>query len=107
MNSPLPTRILAGRAVSAIGLGCMNLNHAYGEPPSTDYAVRLLERACELGVTHFDTASLYGFGKNEELVARFLFDHGFGYTGAFSAVAAWCIVGGAVIMLLPKPRRQA
>ena len=72
MNTPLPTRTLAGRAVSAIGLGCMNLNHAYGEPPATDYAVRLLERACELGVTHFDTASLYGFGKNEELVARIL-----------------------------------
>lgn len=72
MTTPLPTRILAGRAVSAIGLGCMNLNHAYGEPPSTDYAQRLLERACELGVTHFDTAALYGFGKNEELVARIL-----------------------------------
>lgn len=39
--------------------------------------------------------------------AGFLFDHGFGYTGAFSAVATWCIVGGLVIMLLPKPRRTA
>ena len=39
--------------------------------------------------------------------AGFLFDHGFGYTGAFSAVAAWCIAGGLIIMLLPKPQRQA
>lgn len=61
--------------VSAIGLGCMNLSHAYGVPPSPDAAAGVLLRALELGVTHFDTAALYGFGANEELVGRVLAPH--------------------------------
>ena len=54
--------------VSAIGLGCMNLSHAYGVPPSTEQGEAMLLKALELGVTLFDTAALYGFGANEELV---------------------------------------
>jgi hypothetical protein len=50
----------------------MNLSHAYGVPPPPDAAARLLLRALDLGVTHFDTAALYGFGANEELVGRTL-----------------------------------
>jgi aryl-alcohol dehydrogenase-like predicted oxidoreductase len=50
----------------------MNLSHAYGIPPSTEDAAQTLLRALELGVTHFDTAALYGFGVNEELVGRVL-----------------------------------
>jgi aryl-alcohol dehydrogenase-like predicted oxidoreductase len=50
----------------------MNLSHAYGIPPSPDAAAQILLRALELGVTHFDTAALYGFGANEELVGRTL-----------------------------------
>lgn len=61
-------RSLAGVKVPAIGLGCMNLSHAYGEPPAPEHGARVLERALELGVRHFDTAALYGFGRNEELV---------------------------------------
>ncbi|MEX8520740.1 MAG: aldo/keto reductase [Leptothrix sp. (in: b-proteobacteria)] len=61
--------------VSAIGLGCMNLSHAYGVPPSPDAAAGLLLRALEDGVTHFDTAALYGFGANEELVGHVLAPH--------------------------------
>lgn len=61
-------RQLAGHAVNPIGLGCMNLSHAYGHPPSPEDGVKLLHKAIELGVDHFDTAALYGFGKNEELV---------------------------------------
>lgn len=61
-------RRLAGRAVNPIGLGCMNLSHAYGEPPAPEDGVKLLHRALDLGVDHFDTAALYGFGRNEELV---------------------------------------
>ena len=68
----MPTRRLAGRAVGAIGLGCMNLNHAYGEPPPPEQGLRLIQRAFDLGVTHFDTAALYGFGKNEELLGQWL-----------------------------------
>src|SRR5260221_12910935 len=65
-------RALGPFGVSAIGLGCMNLSHAYGVPPSSEIAAGVLRRAIELGVTHFDTAALYGFGANEELVGRTL-----------------------------------
>ena len=61
--------------VSAIGLGCMNLSHAYGAPPMAEDAERLLLRALDLGVTLFDTAALYGFGGNETLVGRVLKAH--------------------------------
>jgi aryl-alcohol dehydrogenase-like predicted oxidoreductase len=50
----------------------MNLNHAYGVPPPPAAAAEVLLRALDLGVTHFDTAALYGFGANEELVGRTL-----------------------------------
>jgi aryl-alcohol dehydrogenase-like predicted oxidoreductase len=61
--------------VSAIGLGCMNLSHAYGAPPPFEVAERLLLSALDLGVTLFDTAALYGFGANEELVGEVLGKH--------------------------------
>ncbi|MDZ7858787.1 aldo/keto reductase [Sphaerotilus sp.] len=70
-----PTRSLGPFQVSPIGLGCMNLSHAYGVPPSPEDAAGLLLRALDLGVTHFDTAALYGFGANEELVGRVLAPH--------------------------------
>lgn len=54
--------------VPPIGLGCMNLSHAYAEPPPRGQAERLMHRAFEIGIRHFDTAALYGFGRNEELV---------------------------------------
>lgn len=53
---------------SAIGLGCMNLSHAYGTPPSKKDASELLNRALDLGYSMLDTAALYGFGNNEELI---------------------------------------
>jgi aryl-alcohol dehydrogenase-like predicted oxidoreductase len=58
--------------VSAIGLGCMSLSHAYGTPPPAEQAERLLLAALDAGVTLFDTAALYGFGANETLVGRVL-----------------------------------
>lgn len=61
--------------VSEVGLGCMNLSHAYGIPPSPKQGEALLQRALDLGVNHFDTAALYGFGRNEELVGPFLKPH--------------------------------
>ncbi len=65
-------RALGPFTVSSIGLGCMNLSHAYGVPPAPAAAADVLLRALELGVTHFDTAALYGFGANEDLVGRTL-----------------------------------
>jgi len=65
-------RRLGDFRVSAIGLGCMNLSHAYGMPPSPEVGAQVLRHALDLGVTHFDTAALYGFGANEELLGRTL-----------------------------------
>jgi aryl-alcohol dehydrogenase-like predicted oxidoreductase len=65
-------RRLGSREIPAIGLGCMNLSHAYGRPPDAETALRVLQAAIELGVMHFDTAALYGFGRNEELVGAIL-----------------------------------
>ncbi len=58
--------------IGPLGLGCMNLSHAYGTPPAAPQAAHLLRRAIELGVTHFDTAALYGFGSNETLLGATL-----------------------------------
>ena len=58
--------------VSAIGLGCMNLSHAYGPPPPAEQGERVLLAALDAGVTMIDTAALYGFGANEDLVGRVL-----------------------------------
>jgi len=65
-------RPLGPYAVTAVSFGCMNLSHAYGPPQPRDQAERMLRRALELGVTHFDTAALYGFGANEQLVGEVL-----------------------------------
>jgi aryl-alcohol dehydrogenase-like predicted oxidoreductase len=62
------TRKLGPFDVECIGLGCMNLSHAYASPPPIEDARALLLEAFDLGVRHFDTAALYGFGANEELV---------------------------------------
>jgi aryl-alcohol dehydrogenase-like predicted oxidoreductase len=68
----MQNRQLGPFQVGAIGLGCMNLSHAYGAPPSAEQGERLLLAALDAGVTHFDTAALYGFGANETLVGRVL-----------------------------------
>jgi len=71
----IATRPVAEFTVPAIGLGCMNLSHAYAAPPPADVAERLLLTALDEGVTLFDTAALYGFGANETLVGRVLKKH--------------------------------
>lgn len=50
----------------------MNLSHGYGVPPSPADAERVVRAAHDLGVTHFDTAPLYGFGRNEEMLGPVL-----------------------------------
>jgi aryl-alcohol dehydrogenase-like predicted oxidoreductase len=69
------TRKLGPFDVELVGLGCMNLSHAYGAPPPRADAERLLLTAFDLGIRHFDTAALYGFGANEELVGPTLKPH--------------------------------
>ena len=60
----------SGISVSAIGLGCMGLSEFYGEPTPTSEAISLLHRAVDLGITHFDTAEIYGQGQNEQLLGK-------------------------------------
>src|SRR3970282_1167802 len=63
-----------GLAVSALGLGCMGMSHAYGTAGERDEeeSIATLHRALDLGVTFFDTAEAYGPFTNEELLARAL-----------------------------------
>ena len=61
--------------VSALGLGCMNLSHAYGKPVSAEQGERVLLSALDAGVTLFDTATLYGFGANAMRVSRVMNSH--------------------------------
>lgn len=63
-------RQLSEFTVSAIGLGCMGLSHAYGEPIDREAAKRVLGAALDLGYTFFDTATIYGNGANEELIGE-------------------------------------
>ncbi len=61
--------------VSAIGLGCMSLSHAYGAPPPREQAETVLLGALDEGYTFFDTAAVYGLGHNETLVGDVLGPH--------------------------------
>ncbi|MFE6734026.1 aldo/keto reductase [Microbacterium sp. NPDC057650] len=62
-----------GLEVSAIGLGCMGMSHAYGpNPGSREDMIAVLRGAVDLGVTLFDTAEVYGPYVNEELVGEAL-----------------------------------
>lgn len=68
-------RLLAGRPVHPVGLGCMGMSEFYG--PSDDAeSLATLHAALEAGVTHFDTADTYGHGHNETLLGRFLAEIG-------------------------------
>jgi aryl-alcohol dehydrogenase-like predicted oxidoreductase len=68
------TRKLGGGsniAVSALGLGCMGMSEFYGATDEAESRATL-DHALARGVTFFDTADMYGSGKNEELLAMFL-----------------------------------
>lgn len=58
--------------VSRLGFGCMGLAEFYGEALSTAEAEKVLDAAFERGINFFDTADMYGNGRNEEQLAGFL-----------------------------------
>ena len=61
----------SGPVVSAMGLGCWGMSGTYGESDDAE-ALRVFDRALELGITLIDTADTYGNGHNEEFVGRAL-----------------------------------
>jgi aryl-alcohol dehydrogenase-like predicted oxidoreductase len=65
-------RKLGPFSVSAIGLGCMNASHGYGEPLDDDVAGRLLNAALDQGYSFLDTAAMYGSGRNERLIGKYI-----------------------------------
>ncbi len=85
-------RKIAHFQVNPIGLGCMNLSHAYGVPPSAEQAERVLLGALDAGYDFFDTATLYGFGANETLVGEVLSAHRKRFT-----LASKCGMGGEML----------
>jgi aryl-alcohol dehydrogenase-like predicted oxidoreductase len=63
-----------GRQVSVIGLGTWQLGADWGDV-TEDAAREVLESSLDAGVTFFDTADVYGDGRSEQVVGRFLADH--------------------------------
>jgi aryl-alcohol dehydrogenase-like predicted oxidoreductase len=57
--------------VSAEGLGCMGMSEFYGDTDDGE-SIATIHHALDRGVTFFDTADMYGIGRNEELLARAL-----------------------------------
>ena len=62
----------SGLSVSALGLGCMGMNHHRGPAPDRAEMIALIRAAVERGVTFFDTAEVYGPFTNEALVGEAL-----------------------------------
>ncbi|HYI56591.1 MAG TPA: aldo/keto reductase, partial [Microlunatus sp.] len=62
------------RPVSVIGLGTWQLGADWGSVSESD-ALGVLTAAAESGVTFFDTADVYGDGRSEQLIGRFLSQH--------------------------------
>jgi aryl-alcohol dehydrogenase-like predicted oxidoreductase len=60
-----------GKPVSVVGLGTWQLGADWGSVPESD-ALAVLHAAAESGVTFFDTADVYGDGRSERIIGRFL-----------------------------------
>jgi aryl-alcohol dehydrogenase-like predicted oxidoreductase len=61
----------SGVEVSAVGLGCMGMSEFYGASDDAT-SINVLHHAIDIGVTFWDTADMYGTGRNEQLVGRAL-----------------------------------
>jgi aryl-alcohol dehydrogenase-like predicted oxidoreductase len=87
-----PHSSIADFSVHSIGLGCMNLDHGYGPSVSAEQGERVLLGALDAGYNLFDTATLYGFGKNEERLGQVLAKH-----RSRLVLASKCGMGGVVV----------
>jgi len=57
--------------ISALGLGCMGMSHAYGDRDEAEN-IATLYYALDLGINFWDTADFYGGGENEKLISKVL-----------------------------------
>ena len=81
-------RRIGDRDVHPIGLGCMNITHAYGPAMDETGARALLVRALDLGCDFLDTATIYGLGRSEELIGEAL-----GHRRREYFLASKCVLG--------------
>lgn len=68
----MPHRNVGPFSVNPVGLGCMNMMHAYNEPISEAESDKLLNRALDLGYNFLDTATVYGMGESERRIGKCL-----------------------------------
>lgn len=84
----IKTRRIGDRDVYPVGLGCMNITHAYGPPIDEADARRLLQHALDHGCNFLDTATIYGLGRSEELIGETL-----AHRRADYFLASKCVLG--------------
>jgi aryl-alcohol dehydrogenase-like predicted oxidoreductase len=74
-SSPITTRVLgrSGPAISIVGLGCMGMSDFYGAADDRA-SIDVIHHALDIGINFFDTADMYGVGRNETLVGTALRD---------------------------------
>ena len=70
----MQTRLLAGRPVSVVGLGAWQLGADWGLVDEDD-ALAVVAAAVDSGVTFLDTADVYGDGRSERIIGRWLAGH--------------------------------
>ena len=75
-------------SVNPVGLGCMNMMHAYNEPITEAASDALLNRALDLGYDFFDTATIYGLGESERRIGKFI-----GHRRDEFVLASKCVLG--------------
>ncbi|MEM6556580.1 MAG: aldo/keto reductase [Pseudomonadota bacterium] len=68
----MTSRPLGPFSINPVGLGCMNMMHAYNQPISEAESDALLNRALDLGYNFLDTATIYGMGESERRIGKFL-----------------------------------
>ena len=79
-------RKIGSLEVHPVGLGCMNLSHAYGPAMEHRDAIAFLNQALDIGYNFLDTATIYGMGNNEKLLGEALKDRRNEIVGASKCV---------------------